>query len=475
MTHPHASLANAHSPLNCPPLETAVIRFIQEFSADHVTPALRVMVSRVIRDQLSSQIGNSRLPWSRQVRGMVDARHVPGTSRVITSVRTVSAIDAAFMNATYAHGFEYDEGHRPSNSHPGSCAVATAIAVGEEVGASLDETVAAILMGYEVYARIGVLAAPDLMQRGYHPASMLASFGAAAVSAKLRGFDAETTLHAMAIALSHASGAAEYSSTGGSVKRVHPGIGVRGGMIAADLAQAGITGPRAFLSGVKGFYKTFLQRGPADDAAERFGPAGRYEITRGGYKRYCCCGANHAAIDILADFAGRLAGIKSVSLRIPKLSNTMVGTVNSNTYTPQNIEHLQFSLPAQAALALLGLGNGYQSHLDYLEGKLDMQRVLEVARKIKLVESSDLDRQYPGKFVTQANIEFTDGTQETRFVENSLGTPDNPMDEAAHDAKFMELTTSVIGQQAAKTLLATLHELPADLHLAQLTALCAAA
>jgi len=62
MTHPHASLANAHSPLNCPPLETAVIRFIQEFSVDHVTPALRVMVSRVIRDQLSSQIGNSRLP-----------------------------------------------------------------------------------------------------------------------------------------------------------------------------------------------------------------------------------------------------------------------------------------------------------------------------------------------------------------------------------------------------------------------------
>ena len=164
-----------------------------------------------------------------------------------------------------------------------------------------------------------------------------------------------------------------------------------------------------------------------------------------------------------------------MSLRIPKLSNTMVGTVNSNTYTPQNIEHLQFSLPAQAALALLGLGNGYQSHLDYLEGKLDMQRVLEVARKIKLVESSDLDRQYPGKFVTQATIEFTDGTQETRFVENSLGTPDNPMDEAAHDAKFMELTTSVIGQQAAKTLLATLHELPADLRLAQLTALCAAA
>lgn len=49
------------------------------------------------------------------------------------------------------------------------------------------------------------------------------------------------------------------------------------------------------------------------------------------------------------------------------------------------------------------------------------------------------------------------------------------MDEAAHDAKFMELTAGVIGKQAAQTLLTTLHALPADLHLAQLTALCAAA
>lgn len=464
----------AHAPENCPPLETAVIRFIQQFDVGHVTPELRELVSRVVRDQFSSQIGNTRLPWSRQVRAMVDARHVPGNSRVISSRMTVSAMDAAFMNATYAHGFEYDEGHRPSNSHPGSCTVATAIAVGEEVGASLDEVLAAILMGYEVYARIGALAAPDLMQRGFHPASILASFGAAAVTAKLRKFDPETTLHALAIALSHASGAAEYSSTGGSVKRVHPGIGVRAGMQAADLAQAGITGPRAFLSGIKGFYKTFLQREPHEDAADRFSLGARFEILRGGYKRYCCCGANHASIDILSGYADRLAEIETVSLRIPKLCNTMVGTVNTNVYTPTNIEQVQFSLPTQAAFALLGYGNGYQSHLDYLEGKLDMDLVLATARKVKLVESTDLDKQYPGKFVSEATLTFLDGRTEVRFVENSLGTPDNPMTEEAHDTKFLELTRDVMGAQRAAQLLAVLHTLPSDMSVKELTAMCAA-
>jgi 2-methylcitrate dehydratase PrpD len=457
----------------CPPLEAAVLGFVRGFRADMVTPELRVAISRVLRDQFSSQVGNSRLPWSRQARALIDAHHVAGRSRIVTSHATVSAIDAAFVNATYAHGFEYDEGHRPSNSHPGSCAVATAVAVGEEVGATLDEVVTAALMGYEVYARLGVLAAPDLIQRGFHPAGVLASFGAAAVVARLRRFDAETTLHAMAIALSHASGALECSSSGGSVKRVHPGIGVRGGMMAAQLAQVGITGPRAFLSGVRGFYKAFLQRSPAADAAQRFGFDAPFEIFRGGYKRYCCCGAAHASIDILSAYAPQLAELEAVTLRIPKLVNGMVGLANAGVYTPGNIEQVQFSLPVQSAFALLGIGNGYGAHLGYLEGAVDMALVDTVARKVQLVEDTGLDKQFPGKFVTEATLRFKDGRTESRFVENSVGTPDNPMTDEVHDLKFMELAAPVLGELRTRQLLDVLTRLPGNLMASELTRLCA--
>ena len=458
---------------NCPPLESAVVGFILGFRQEMVTPQLRLAVSRVLRDQFSSQVGNSRLPWSRQVRALIDAHHVAGRSRIITSNATVSAVDAAFVNATYAHGFEYDEGHRPSNSHPASCVVATAVAVGEEIGATVDDVVTAVLMGYEVYARLGVLAAPDLLQRGFHPAGVLAAFGAAAVCARLRGFDAEVTLNALAIALSHASGALECSSTGGSVKRVHPGIGVRGGMMSAQLARAGITGPRAFLSGTKGFYQAFLQRDPAEDAVERFGFGARFEVLRGGYKRYCCCGANHASIDILTGYAGRSDEIETVTLRIPSLVNAMVGTKNAGVYMPQNIEQVQFSLPTQAAFALLGIGNGYGAHLGYLEGTVDMQRVGVVARKVQLVEDAALGHQYPGKFVTEATVRFRDGRTEAQFVENSVGTPDNPMTEEVHSLKFLELSVPVLGEVRSRQLLDVLHRLPAGVRIEELTAMCA--
>jgi 2-methylcitrate dehydratase PrpD len=457
------------TPPDCPPLEAAVIRFIQEFDSTRITPEVRLAASRVLRDQFGSQVGNSRLPWSRQVLAYASARHVQGASHIITTAQTMSAIDAAFVNATLSHGFEYDEGHRESGSHPGVCVVPTAIAVGEETGATLEEVVTAFVMGYEVYARIGVLAAPDLIRRGFHPAAVLATFGAAAVTAKLRKLDAETTLNAMAIALSHASGVTEYTSSGGSAKRIHPGIGVRGGMFSAELAQAGITGPRAFLSGVKGFYRTFVQRAPGADAPERFGLDQDFQILRGGFKRYCCCGCNHAAIDILAAYAGRIDEIESVLLRIPRVSNTMVGTANANVYEPANIEQVQFSLPTQAAFALLGYGNGYPVHRDCLEGKLDMDLVMRTARLVRIEEATEFDARFAGKFVAEAQVRFRDGREEIRFVENSLGTPDNPMSEAAHDAKFMELTGTLLGQDRAGQLLLALHKLDANTRVTDLT------
>src|SRR5262249_50396702 len=150
------------------------------------------------------------------------------------SALQMSAVDAAFINGSYGHGFEYDDAHGASASHPGSCVIPAALAIGEELGADLEDVLTSLVAGYEVYTRIGVLMAPDLLKRGFHPHAVLSNFGAAAVAAKLRKFDAETTLHALAIALSHASGTTEYTSTGGSIKRVHAGIGTRNGIMSAD-------------------------------------------------------------------------------------------------------------------------------------------------------------------------------------------------------------------------------------------------
>jgi 2-methylcitrate dehydratase PrpD len=457
-----------------PPLERAVIRFVRDASVERLAKENRAAVSCLLRDQLAVQIGSSRLPWSRQVLSFARATSLPGRSSVVASDVKTSAVGAAFVNSTYGHGFEYDDAHRESASHPGPCVVATALAMGEELNASLDEVLAALVVGYEVYTRIGNLAAPDLLKSGFHPHAVLSTFGAAAVAAKLRRFDEETILHTLALAVSHACGVTEYSSTGGSIKRVHAGMGVRGGMLSAEMAHFGITGPRAFLSGNKGFFRTFLKRGPGAEPEHAFDPERGFEIQKIWLKPYCCCGCNHAYIDAVRPFAPRLSDITAVSARIQPSANVIVGNANANAWQPQTIENVQFSLPIQMAFTLLGRGNGFAVHKDYLEGKLDMDAVTRAARLVTLVEAPDLEERYRGKFVADVTIEFKNGTSEHVFVEDPIGTAEKPMPESEQDAKFVDLTAGVLGRDRTDALLGALRRLDSRTTVGQLTAMCAA-
>lgn len=460
--------------LHCPPLEQALVRFIQNLRYEDLDNLAHAGVNRLMRDQIALQIGISRMPWSQQLLKYATTQQRKGVSRVAASSQTMSAADAAFVNGSYGHGFEYDDAHGPSYSHPGSCVIPAALAIGEELGSTLGEVITALVTGYEVYTRIGLLASPDLLQRGFHPHCVLSHFGAAAVAAKLRGFDAETTLHALAIALSHTGGTTEYTSTGGSIKRLHAGIGTRNGMVAADMARAGITGPRAFLSGNKGFFRTFLQRDPGHEAQARFASGQPFQIGTVWLKAYCACYCTHAYIDALRPFAARRADIADIELRITPHFNVVVGTANANAYEPRNIEHVQFSLPIQAAFALLGLGNGYLVHRDYLAGRLDLAPVIELARTIRIIEAPELEQRYPGKFVADVTITFRDGNTQRVFVGDPIGTDSNPMPDGEQDAKFMELTRDILGVERGQALLATLRRLDPRLPVTELTALCAA-
>ncbi|MET7508495.1 MmgE/PrpD family protein [Streptomyces albidoflavus] len=449
-----------------PPVETAVARLVAGLEYENLPPDALLGARRLMQDQLAVQIGCAGLPWSRAVLELTRGRHVPGTAHVVGTGETMSAGDAAFVNATFGHGFEYDDAHRASSSHPGSCVVSTALAVGEETGASLGEVLLGIVAGYEVYTRIGVLAAPELLERGFHPHALLSAFGAAAVVAKMRGLDLEQTGHALAIAMSHCSGTTEYTSSGGSVKRVHAGIGTRNGIRAAEMAEAGITGPTAYLTGAKGFFRAFTGREVPGTGAAAFAPDAPFEITRLWIKPYCCCGINHAYIDGARRLADRVELIDTVELGIQTGGNLIVGTRNAHAYAPRTIENLQYSLPFQFALALLGRGNGFAAHRAFLDGGLDLTeggQVAELARRVRITPRPGLDTAHPGKWVADITVTYRDGTREHLFVEHPLGTAENPIGQAGLDAKFRDLTVASMGTERSESLLRAVHDGDADL------------
>lgn len=441
---------------NLPPVEEAVAGLVTELNDDALTPEALRGARQLMQDQLAVQIGCADLPWSQMVLNLTRDRHAPGSAHVTGAGDVMSASDAAFVNATFGHGFEYDDAHRASSSHPGSCVVPTALAIGEEDGATMREVLLGVVAGYEVYTRIGVLAAPELLERGFHPHAVLSSFGAAAVVAKMRGFDVERTVHALSIAMSHCSGTTEYSSSGGSVKRVHAGIGTRDGIRSAEMAAAGITGPTAFLTGAKGFLRAFVEREVEEESAGAFALECPFEIERIWFKPYCCCGIIHGYIDGARQLAARPADVDVIDLGIQTGGNVVVGNRNANAFAPTSIENLQYSLPFQFALALLGRGNGFTTHRDFMRGSLDVSDGSEPAKlasRIRITPDPALDKAHPGKWVADITVTHHDGTRESVFVDSPHGTAENPMSRSDLDAKFGDLTVAGLGAERSEALL----------------------
>jgi 2-methylcitrate dehydratase PrpD len=451
----HGAIVEGATPVAPGRIEAAIADFVCDFRFGDLAEPQLLALRRLVQDQMGNQIACSQLPWSRATLAFAKAVGQPGPAHVVCSPDRLTGRDAAFVNATYGHAFEYDDAHRESASHPGACVVPAALALAEEVGASMADALAAMVVGYEVYTRIGSIAAPQLLSRGFHPHCVLSTFGAAAIAARLYGLNREQTGHALAIAFSHASGTTEYTSGGGSVKRVHSGIGTLNGIRAALMARHGITGPQAYLTGNKGFYHTFVERAVAWPDLARFGVGAPFEIEKVWIKPYLCCGCIHAYIDALRPFASRAEAIAGVDVRIQSSANVPVGTKNAFAYCPTQIEHVQYSLPVQAAFALLGMGNGYPVHRAALTGELDLSPqgpILAMAGRVRMTEDVELDRRHPGKFVADVTVHFKDGGSEHVFVEDSIGTVENPMSQGQHDEKFHELVDGVLGRARADSL-----------------------
>ncbi|MFO1189627.1 MAG: MmgE/PrpD family protein [Alphaproteobacteria bacterium] len=451
-------------------LERAVAQFVTTFTSDDIDAAARDDLKRLIKDQIAIQIGASQLPWSRQVREFRNPR--PGRATIVGETTKASAADAAYLNATYGHGFEYDD--FAGNAHPGCCVVPTAFAIGEEVGATLEDTLVAMVAGYETYVRIGRLGSPDLLNAGWQPHAVLANFGAAAIAAKLYRLNEDQTFHALAIALSHASGPTEYASTGGSIKRVHAGIGVRNGIESAQLARAGITGPRRFLAGDRGLYRTFIRKAVGDEARSDFLPGQPLELRQLSFKAYCCCAATHAYIETMAAVRGKTAGIESMQANVQTMTDSIVGSRNAHLYQPRNIEELQYSLPTQMALSALGKGNGYKTHRAFLDGRLQLKPgsdVIDLARRIKLHVAPELDKAYPRHFVADVTVQYKDGSSDHLFQERAKGSPTRPFTRQEHQEKLDELTDEVIGKAQADRLFALIDDPAPGQPLGEITAL----
>ncbi|MEM2338974.1 MAG: MmgE/PrpD family protein [Nitrososphaerales archaeon] len=414
---------------------------------------------RCTLDLLGVAIGGSNLPSSKKVVNIVKSMGGKLESSVIANDLKVPSPNAALANGVMAHGLELDDVDNESSTHPGAVIIPTALAVAEKVEASGKEFILAITSGYDLMLRIGAALIPSAhYARGFHPTATCGAFGAALTASILMGLDTNEVMNALGIAGSQASGLMEFLSDGSWTKRLHPGWAAHSGIIASLLAKEGFTGPKTILEGKHGFIKAHTDHYDMNKLIEGLGE--RFLINEVSIKPHACCRYIQPAIDAV------LKIVKENEINPKDIDEVIIGTVKTALpivvepielkYKPRNIVDAQFSMPFSISVAIL---KGRAFINEYTEEMIKNDEVLNIAKKVKVINDPELDKLFPKKWQAKAKIKLKNGKIYESHVEAPKGDPENPLTDKELEDKFRILVQGKLLEDKINEAIKMIHKL----------------
>lgn len=393
----------------------------------------RVRAELALIDHLGCTLYGMSEEWTRAVREHAiegDPAATSGTrpSAVYGYGDGLAAAGAARVMGTAAHGFELDDIYQPALLHPASVVISAAVA---SCSPDTDgrRLLTAVVCGYEVMARVASTIGTWHSNRGQHGTSLVGPLGAAAAVGNLLGLDPARMRDAWGIAASLGGGIKAFQTGGGMVKRLHAGFAAEHGVVAAELAAAGVSGPVDPILGKNAFAPVY-SNGSFD--AGHLTASAVLAVENIYFKRYPACGAVHAAIA-----AAETAGIGVDVADVERIHVSTSGrTADQNDISrPRDVMGAQYSIRYGVALALLGEANRPDS---YRFPRFEQPDVLGLVDKIVLHVDPELDADFPARMGGGVRLELRDGRSPSHLVPD-LPYPDDEDTAAFVETKFTQL------------------------------------
>jgi len=199
--------------------------------------------------------------WHALAGGFAQA----GEASTLVTGRRLAAADAAFANAALMCVRGQNDTYQEAFAHPGCVTVPAVLAVAEHTRASGADVLAALVAGYETLYALAAPVAADVVEGGFRATSVFGVFPSAIAVARVLGLDAVQSGHALSIASQFASGTMQVWEEGTPDWRLQVGQAARSGVVAARMAECGVTGSAQALEGKSGFYKCFARHVPEVD------------------------------------------------------------------------------------------------------------------------------------------------------------------------------------------------------------------
>jgi 2-methylcitrate dehydratase PrpD len=416
--------------------ETATLaRYAANLRYEDIPPEVLERARNTICDTVGATIFGYRLPWSQMIVDYAKTYGPGGRSRILGPGGGLAQPPmAAFANGASAHAFELDGSTKPSvGVHPCATIFPAALAVAQERGFGGRELITAFVAATEVVLRIGSATRHSNEIRGFHAPGTTGPFGAAIGVGKLFGFDEAKMTNALGIAASLSCGLVQFSrsGTGGMVKRLHFGRANESGVLAANLAERGFTGPHDIIEGEFGFLRVFCDE---FDMAKLTEGLGETFLTMTIYmKRFACHGAGQGQLQALQELqAEHSFSPDDISTIDVEGHHEMLD--RHNILEPKDPMIAQYSVPFAIALALFRDPKDPRS---FDQSAVDDEKIMALCKRVTLHREAGAGHMTPGASVT---LTLNDGRVLKRRVVYFKGTPQSPADRNDVYEKFQLLT-----------------------------------
>jgi len=430
------------------PIARGLAEYIASLKYEDLPAATVAAAKEAILDQFGIILMGSTLPWTRPSYELAMELGSKPQSTIAGHGDKVCSPDAAMVNSNYAHSCEFDDTGYSGGTHASSITVASALALAEARQLSGRDFLLAVVLGCQVLYKIGRVLTRPISELGFHAQALVGPFGSATVTAKLLDLDVDTITHALSITGSHSSGTMEYDQGGGEVKRYHSGMAARAGMIAALLAQNGLTGPPEIFEGKRGLGKLHARLDDVSGILEEDSPEW-FALEKRIVKAYPTVGTIPPAIQAFS-YLIREHNVAFDELeRIDVWINPHALGHGAAITKPKDTIGAQFSLAFSLGLAMVKGSNELKYYVD--PEVLSDPEVLAVGDKLhvhgdmkygRATEVVDWDLYWGSR----TQITLADGRTFLREELYRKGAPQNPLTHEELVGKFRSLASAAISE-----------------------------
>jgi 2-methylcitrate dehydratase PrpD len=392
-------------------------------------------------DTIASVISGSRLhPGEMTIKyiktlGGAEEALLLGTDFVTT------AINAALGNAMMAHADETDDSHKESRSHIGCGAVPAALAMAEREGRSGSEFLNAVVLGYDIGARLNFSIGVHTMYAAGHSTHTFApTFGAAASAMALAGLNADQVRWGLSYTAQQVSGVNCWQRDLDHIEKGFDfgGMAGRNGVTSATMVQAGFTGVDDVFVGPRNLYSTYSTEPKPELMVDGLGK--RFEVSLTNIKKWTVGSPIQAPLDCIEELQKShdlsSGNIKHIKLRLSDMESPVV---DDRHMADICIQHMV------AIMVLDGTATFASAHD---EERMKDPAVVDFRKKIDLIGEADIPRRNAIVEVTLANGETVSHKQVA-----VRGTPENPMTRQEVDDKAYDLLAPITGKDNARKLI----------------------